>query len=338
MVADRQDARARQAMTRRIPLHAIVPALLLLGSVPPLQAQTYPDRPVKIIVPTVAAGTVDLVTRVMANDLGTVLGKQFFIENRSGAGNTLGSRDVAHSDPDGYTLLMSSASGQVISPLIYKDPGYDPLKSFAPIAPYAEGSVILVVNPSLPFQSVADLVAYAKANPGKLSYGSAGTGTVPHLTAELFKSAAGVSMVHVPYRGGALSIQDVIAGNLQLTFEASSPLLAHIGSGQLRALAVLSAKRIAELPDVPTMAEAGYPGVLAASWTGLFAPAATDAAIVQKLNAAINASLRTDATRQALARLGNMAKGGTPQDLTDMMVADIKKWTPIVKALDLGPP
>jgi tripartite-type tricarboxylate transporter receptor subunit TctC len=188
--------------------------LLLCGALP-LQAQTYPDRPVKIIVPTVAAGTVDLVTRVMANDLGGTLGNRFFIENRSGAGNTLGSRDVAHSDADGYTLLMSSASGQVISPLIYKDPGYDPIKSFAPIAPYAEGSVILVVNPSLPFQSVADLVAYAKANPGKLSYGSAGTGTVPHLTAELFKSAAGVSMVHVPYRGGALSIQDVIAGNLQ---------------------------------------------------------------------------------------------------------------------------
>jgi tripartite-type tricarboxylate transporter receptor subunit TctC len=324
-------------MIRRIQPRAAGAALLLFCSVLPLHAQTYPDRPVKIIVPTVAAGTVDLVTRVMANDLGTVLGKQFFIENRSGAGNTLGSRDVAHSDPDGYTLLMSSASGQVISPLIYKDPGYDPLKSFAPIAPYAEGSVILVVNPALPFRSVADLVAYAKANPGKLSYGSAGTGTVPHLTAELFKSAAGVAMVHVPYRGGALSIQDVIAGNLQLTFEASSPLLPHIAGGQLRALAVLSTKRIAELPDVPTIGEAGYPGVLAASWTGLFAPAGTDAAIVQKLNAAINSSLGSDATRQALARLGNGPKGGTPQDLTDLMIADIKKWTPLVQALHLDP-
>jgi len=143
--------------------------------------------------------------------------------------------------------------------------------------------------------------------------------------------------VHVPYRGGALSIQDVIAGNLQLTFEASSPLLPHIAAGQLRALAVLSARRIAELPDVPTIGEAGYPAVLAASWTGLFAPAGTDAAIVQKLNAAINASLRTDATRQALARLGNVPKGGTPQNLTDLMIADIKKWTPIVQALHLEP-
>jgi tripartite-type tricarboxylate transporter receptor subunit TctC len=319
----------------------VMPIAALLAAAAPIglaRADDYPSRPVKIIVPTVAAGTVDLVTRVMANDLSQNLGNRFFIENRSGAGNTLGSRDVAHSDPDGYTLLMSSASGQVISPLIYKDAGYDPLTSFAPIAPYAEGSVILVVNPSLPFRSVADLVAYAKANPEKLSYGSAGTGTVPHLTAELFKSAAGIAMVHVPYRGGALSIQDVIAGNLQLTFEASSPLLAHIGAGQLRALAVLSAKRIPELPDVPTIGEAGYPGVLTASWTGLFAPAGTDAGIVAKLNGAINASLQTDATRQALARLGNVPKGGTPQDLTTLMVADIKKWTPIVKALDLGPP
>jgi tripartite-type tricarboxylate transporter receptor subunit TctC len=300
-------------------------------------AQSYPDRPVKIIVPTVAAGTVDLVTRVMSNDLGARLGQNFFVENRSGAGNTIGSREVAHSEPDGYTLLMSSGSGEVISPLIYKDPGYDALKGFAPIAPYAEGSVILVVNPSLPFHTVADLVAYAKANPGKLNYGSAGTGTVPHLTGELFKLAAGVDLVHVPYRGGALSIQDVIAGNLQLTFEASSPLLPHIAAGQLRALAVLSAHRIPDLPDVPTMSEVGYPSVISASWTGLFAPAGTNPAVVRKLNEAINAGLHTPATDDALARLGNTPLGGTPQDLTNLIVAEIKKWTPIVQTLHMTP-
>jgi len=315
---------------------AAAAALVVLGSTP-LSAQTYPDRPVKIIVPTVAAGTVDLVTRVLANDFGNRLGQKFFVENRSGAGNTLGSREVARSDPDGYTLLMSSASGQVISPLIYKDPGYDALKSFAPIAPWAEGSVILVVNPALPFHSVGELVAYAKANPGKLSYGSAGTGTVPHLTAELFKKVAGIAMVHVPYRGGALSIQDVIAGNLQLTFEASSPLLPHIAAGQLRALAVLSRTRVPDLTNVPTMAEAGFPGVLSTSWTGLFAPAGTDAAIVQRLNAAINAALRSDDVKAALAKLGNLPTGGTAQDLTDVMVAEIRKWTPIVQALNLEP-
>jgi tripartite-type tricarboxylate transporter receptor subunit TctC len=311
------------------------PVLCLLGAA--AWAQSYPDRPVKIIVPTVAAGTVDLVTRVMANDLGARFGQNFFVENRSGAGNTIGSREVAHSEPDGYTLLMSSGSGEVISPLIYKDPGYDALKSFAPIAPYAEGSVILVVNPSLPFRTVADLVAYAKANPGKLNYGSAGTGTVPHLTGELFKLAAGIDLVHVPYRGGALSIQDVIAGNLQLTFEASSPLLPHIASGQLRALAVLSAHRIPELPDVPTMSEVGYPSVISASWTGLFAPAGTNPAVVRKLNEAINAGLHTRVTDDALARLGNTPLGGTPEDLTNLIVAEFKKWTPIVQTLHMTP-
>jgi tripartite-type tricarboxylate transporter receptor subunit TctC len=299
------------------------------------RAQSYPDRPVKIIVPTVASGTVDLVTRVMANDLTTRLGQKFFIENRSGAGNTIGSKDAAEAAPDGYTLLMSSSSGQVISPLVYKNPGYDALKSFAPIAPWAEGSIILVVNPSLPFHSVADLVAYAKANPGKLSYGSAGTGTVPHLTAELFNSLADINIVHVPYRGGALSLQDTIAGHVQLTYDASTTLLPHIAAGQVRALAVLSAKRISELPDVPTMAEAGYPRVLATSWTGLFAPAGVDPAIVQKLNAALNAGLQTPAVKEALAKLGNIPLGGTPQDLTNIMVAEIKKWTPIVKTLNL---
>jgi tripartite-type tricarboxylate transporter receptor subunit TctC len=303
----------------------------------PAGAQAYPDRPVKIIVPTVAAGTVDLVTRVMANDLSARLGENFFVENRSGAGNTIGSREVAHSEPDGYTLLMSSGSGEVISPLLYKDPGYDSVKSFAPIAPYAEGSVILVVNPSLPFHTVADLVAYAKANPGKLNYGSAGTGTVPHLTGELFKMAAGIDIVHVPYRGGALSIQDVIAGNLQLTFEASSPLLPHIAAGQLRALAVLSAHRIPELPDVPTMSEVGYPSVISASWTGLFAPAGTNPAVVRRLNEAINSGLHSPATDEALARLGNVPLGGTPEDLTHLVAAEIRKWTPIVQALHMRP-
>jgi tripartite-type tricarboxylate transporter receptor subunit TctC len=303
----------------------------------PAGAQAYPDHPVKIIVPTVAAGTVDLVTRVMANDLDARLGQRFFVENRSGAGNTIGSREVAQSGPDGYTLLMSSGSGEVISPLLYKDPGYDALRSFAPIAPYAEGSVILVVNPSLPFHTVADLVAYAKANPGKLNYGSAGTGTVPHLTGELFKVAAGVDIVHVPYRGGALSIQDVIAGNLQLTFEASSPLLPHIAAAQLRPLAVLSAHRIPDLPDVPTMSEAGYPSVISASWTGLFAPAGTNPAVVHKLNEAINTGLHAPATDEALARLGNVPLGGTPEDLTNLIVAEIRKWTPIVQSLHMTP-
>jgi tripartite-type tricarboxylate transporter receptor subunit TctC len=276
----------------------------------PAHAEPYPARPVKIIVPTVAGGTVDVITRLIASELSARLGATFFVDNRSGAGNTLGSREAARSDPDGYTLLMSSASGQVISPLVYKAVDYDPVKSFAPIGLIAEGSIILVVNPALAIRSLPELVAYAKANPGKLNYGSAGTGTVPHLTAELFKAVAGVNLVHVPYRGGALSIADVIGGNVQLTFEAASPLLQHLRAGRLRELAVMT-------------------------WTGLFAPARTDAAIVGKLNRAIDDGLSSPELKSALAKVGNAPLGGPPEALARMLAAEQQKWAPIVRALNL---
>jgi tripartite-type tricarboxylate transporter receptor subunit TctC len=298
-------------------------------------AQNYPSRPVKIIVPTVAGGTVDVITRLIASDLSSRLGTTFFVDNRSGAGNTLGSREAARADADGTTLLMSSATGQVISPLVYKAIDYDPIKSFAPIGLVAEGSIILVVHPSLPFKSLGELVAYARANPGKLDYGSAGTGSVPHLTAELFKSLAGIELVHVPYRGGALSIADVIGGNVQMTFEASSPLLPHIRDGRLRALAVTSAARIPDLPDVPTAAESGYPALMVTTWTGLFAPAATDPALIAGLNTALNAGLRAGELSSALAKVGNIPLGGTPDALTQMILAENRKWAPIVRALSL---
>jgi len=323
-------------MTARVRAGAALAALaLVLALVAAAQAQTYPSRPVRIIVPTVAGGTVDVITRLVAADLSARLGATFFVDNRSGAGNTIGSREAARSEPDGATLLMSSASGQVISPLVYRSVDYDPVASFAPIGLVAEGSIILVVNPALPFRSVADLVAHAKANPGRLDYGSAGTGTVPHLAAELFKAAAGVDIVHIPYRGGALSIADVIAGNAQMTFEASSPLLAHIRAGKLRALAVLSASRIADLPEVPTAAESGYPALVVTTWTGLFAPAGTDPAIVGRLNAALNDGLRSSELTSALARVGNVPLGGPPQALAQMLAAEQAKWAPVVRALHL---
>ena len=309
-------------------------ALLALAALP-VQAQTYPNRPVKIIVPTVAGGVVDVVTRLLANELSKRLGQSFFIDNRSGAGNTLGSREAAHSPPDGYTLLMSSASGQVISPLVIRNVDYDPIKSFVPVGLFAEGSIIFVVNPNSPYRSVAELVAAAKANPGKLNYGSAGVGTIPHLTAELFKTSAGIDLVHVPYRGGSLSISDLIAGNITMTFEGSGPLLPHIQGDRLRALAVASATRIGDLPDVPTMMEAGYPNVLSTSWTGLFAPAGTPPEIVARLNAAMNEGLATPELKAALAKLGNGPLGGRPDDLTRKVEDDIKRWAPIVQSLNL---
>jgi tripartite-type tricarboxylate transporter receptor subunit TctC len=323
-------------VTRACAYLAAMAALgLCLAAPAAVFAQSYPARPVKIIVPTVAGGTVDVLTRLLAGDLSVRLGQSFFVDNRSGAGNTLGSREAARADPDGYTLLMSSASGQVISPLVYKNIDYDPVKSFAPVAPVAEGSIILVINPAVPIKSVAELVSFAKANPAKLNYGSAGTGSLPHLAGELFKSLAAVDLVHVPYRGGALTIADVIAGNVQLTFEAASPLLQHIRDGRLRALLVMSKTRLTDLPDVPTAAEAGYPAMLATTWTGVFAPAATDGAIVRKLNEAINEGLRTPELKAALAKVGNVPIGGSPEDLGKILQAEHERWAPIVKALNL---
>jgi tripartite-type tricarboxylate transporter receptor subunit TctC len=199
----------------------------------------------------------------------------------------------------------------------------------------AEGSTVLVVNPALPLKTIADVIAYAKADPGRLNYSSAGIGTVPHLVAELFRSRAGIDLVHVPYRGGAPATADVIGGNIHMTFDAVGPSLQHIRDGRLRALAVTSPTRIADLPEVPTMVESGFPDVVSTTWTGLFAPAGTDGRIVGRLNAAVNAALNVVEIGAALGRIGYRPKGGPPQALTEMVAAENDKWAPIVRALDL---
>src|SRR6202046_480172 len=298
-------------------------------------AQDYPNRPVKIIVPTPPGGPVDVVGRLTANYLQTALGQAFVVENRSGAGNTIGSKDAAAATPDGYTLLYSAASGLIIAPLLHPDAGYDPLTSFDPIALVGESPTILVVNPAVPARTVQELVAYAKAYPGKVNFSSGGIGVLPHLIGELFKARAGIDIVHVPYKGGGPSINDVVAGNVQMTFEGTSVLLPLIQAGRLRALAVTTQKRIAQLPDVPTMVESGYPNFVSTSWTGLLAPAHTPDAIIQKLNAAINEGLKTAQMKTALENLSNEPLGGTPADFTTVIKADLAKWSPIVNGLGL---
>jgi tripartite-type tricarboxylate transporter receptor subunit TctC len=299
-------------------------------------AQDYPDRPVKIIVPTPPGGPVDVIARLTANSLQTSLGKAFVVENRPGAGNTIGSKDAAEAVPDGYTLLYTAASGQVIAPLLHPDAGYDPLKSFDPIALVGESSNILVVNPSVPANTVQELVAYAKANPGKVNFSSGGIGVLPHLIGEMFKARAGIDIVHVPYKGGGPSISDVVAGNVQMTFEGTSILLPLIKAGRLRALAVTTPKRIPQLPDVPTMVESGFPNFVSTSWTGLLAPAHTPEPVIAKLNAAINEGLKTPELKAALERLSNEPLGGTPADFTAVIKGDLDKWSPIVNSLGLN--
>jgi len=301
----------------------------------PAQAQSYPDRPVRVIVPTPPGGPVDVIARITANYLQNALGKGFPVENRAGAGNTIGSKDAAEAPADGYTLLYSSASGLVLAPLLHPDAGYDPLTSFDPIVLVGESSLILVVNPTMPVHTVQDLVAYAKANPGKVNFSSGGIGVQPHLIGEMFKARAAVDIVHVPYKGGAPSINDLVAGNVQMTFEGTSVLLPLIEAGRLRALAVTTAKRIPQLPDVPTMVESGFPNFVVTSWTGLLAPAHTPRPVIAKLNATVNEGLKKPELVKALANLSNDPTGGTPADFTAMIKSDLAKWSPIIKSLGL---
>jgi tripartite-type tricarboxylate transporter receptor subunit TctC len=310
---------------------ALVALLLWAASA---SAQDYPNRPIRIIVPTPAGGPVDVMARVLANALPPVLGQNVFIENKPGAGNTIGSRAAASADPDGYTLMVSAASGLIMSPMIHKNAGYD-ASSFASIALVAETPQVLVVNAQTPFKSVAELVVYARANPGKLNYSTGGIGTLPHLNAELFKSVSGTNIVHVPYKGGGPALTAAVAGEVQMIFDTVSTSLQLIRDGKLRALAIVGPKRAPELPDVPAMPEIGFPSVTSGAWTALMAPRDTPPAIIAKLNAATNAALQGDAMRTALSKLGAQPRGGKPEDLTQHIQRETEKWKPIVATLNL---
>lgn len=296
--------------------------------------QDYPNRPIRIIVPTPAGGPVDVMARVLANALPPVLGQNVFVENKPGAGNTIGSRQAAVADPDGYTLMVSAASGLVMSPMIVRNAGYD-ASSFAPVVLVAETPQVLVINPQLSLKSVAELVAYAKDNPDKLNYSTGGIGTLPHLNAELFKSVSSTNILHVPYKGGGPSLMAVVAGEVQMTFDTVSTSLQLIQDGKLRPLAIVGPKRAPELPDVPAMPEVGFPAVTSGAWTALMAPRDTPAAVIARLNAATNAALGGDPMKTALAKLGAEPRGGTPQDLADHIQREIAKWKPIVATLNL---
>ena len=308
-------------------------AFALLAAAPAF-AQTYPDRPIRIIVPTPPGGPVDVMARVLGNALPEKLGQAVIIENKPGAGNTIGSKIVAAAEPDGYTLIVSSVSGLVMSPLIFHDAGYD-ASSFAPVALIAVTPQLLVVNPNLPVKTVAELIAYAKANPGKLNYSTGGIGTLPHLASELFKKVTGSNIVHVPYKGGGLALQAVMTGETQMTFDTIGTSLQLVRQEKLRAIAVGGATRAAELPDVPTMTEAGFPVLTTGAWTALMAPRNTPPAIIAKLNAAANAALHSEPMKSTLVKLGGQPRGGSPQDLADYIVSEKTKWTPIVQSLNL---
>jgi tripartite-type tricarboxylate transporter receptor subunit TctC len=305
-------------------------ALFFLAALLPAAAQSYPTRIIHLIVPFPPGGPTDVVARIVANSVAPILGQSIVVENRpGGAGGTVGGKIAATADPDGYTLLISQVGALTITPSLYKL-DYDPLKDFAPVAIVVQSPQILTVNPAVPANSLAAFLDYARNNPGKVNFASAGIGTQPHLLGELLQVVGNVKLLHVPYRGSAPAITDLLAGQVQMMFDAPSVMLPHIEAGKLRALAVTSERRIAQIPAVPTVGEAGYPQLAATLWTGLLAPAGTPQPIIEKLNSAINDGLKTAGAQDSLHKLGVESHAVTPQEFSAFMAAETHKWAQVV--------
>jgi tripartite-type tricarboxylate transporter receptor subunit TctC len=318
-------------------MRALLAASLCAGwalhVIAPAHAQSYPNRPIKVVVPFPAGGPTDGMARIISERLGTVLGQSIIIENRGGgAGGSIGAKAVASADPDGYTILMTPGGSLTTGPAVHKNIGYDPFKVFTPVAKLIETPQYICVHPSLPVKSLAEVAAYAKANPGKINWGSQGFGTGTHLLSELFKLETGADIVHVPYRGTAPMLAAILAGEVQIATDPSTTVLPHIQAGKLRPIAVTMAQRTSKLPDVPTTAEAGYPKLLAAFWLGVVAPAGTPSDIVNKLNAAFRESLNDPPTRARLDALGAEVKIGSPQEFGKFLAEDYALWAGVVKA------
>jgi tripartite-type tricarboxylate transporter receptor subunit TctC len=314
-------------------IRAALVALLLAAAAIPAAAQPYPNRPIRLIVPFPPGGPVDVMARVVVQRLAVGLG-QVIIDNRPGAGGTLGSRAAAMAEPDGYTLLFGSSTTLAAGPALYRNLGYDPVKSFVPVGMISSVPFVLAVAPHVPARTLADLVAYAKANPGKVNFG-APTGTLPHLTGEMLKMRAGIDIVHIPYKGAATAITDVLSGQMDMAFEPISVMVGHVREGKVIPLVVTGAERSPELPDVPTMIESGYPGFVSMSWTGIVAPAGTPPEVVAKLNRAVIDSFRSKEAADSLARLGAEPKFGTPEAFGATIAAEIPKWAQTVRAAGL---
>jgi tripartite-type tricarboxylate transporter receptor subunit TctC len=296
-------------------------------------AQTYPSRPIKMIVPFPAGGPTDFMARLVADRLSSALAQTIVVENRGGGGGgSVGAKAVATAEPDGYTLLLTPPGPLTVAPAVYKKLDYDPVKDFVPIALLIATPLVLTVNPTLPVNTLPELVAYARNHPGKISLGTQGYGTAPHLLGELLKLDSGVDIVHVPYRGTAPALADLMSGQVQMFFDTTTVVVPHIRAGKLRPLAVTSEKRNFQLPDVPTTAEAGFPKMVSLFWLGMVAPAGTPAAIVARLNSVINECMQAQDMRTRFADLGAELRLGTPQDLASFITAEITKWTAVTSA------
>jgi tripartite-type tricarboxylate transporter receptor subunit TctC len=320
----------RQSLLRATAMLAGI-AAIALAQPAAAQAPAYPTKPIRLVVPFPPGGATDILARNVAQKLTETWGQSVVVDNRPGAGGNIGSELVAKAAPDGYTLEMGTVGTHAINASLYSKMPYDHVKDFAPIILVAGVPNVLVVNPSLPVNSVQELIAYAKANPGKLNFASSGPGTSIHLSGELFKVMAGVQMTHVPYKGSAPALQDLLGGQVQLMFDNLPPSLPQIKAGKLRALAVTSLTRAPALPDVPTIAESGLPGFEASSWFGILAPAGTPPAIIAKVNAEVAKWLASPEGKDKLVAIGANAGGGSPEDFARHIQAETAKWAKVVK-------
>jgi tripartite-type tricarboxylate transporter receptor subunit TctC len=303
-------------------------ACIALGAL----GQGYPNRPIKLIVPFPAAGTTDILARAVAQKLTESMGQSVVVDNRPGAGGNIGADVVAKSAPDGYTLLMGTVGTHAINPALYAKMPYDHIKDFVPVVLVAGVPNVLVVNPALPVNSVADLIKLAKDKPGSVNFASSGSGTSIHLSGELFKTMAGVDMTHVPYKGSSPALTDLMGGQVQVMFDNLPSSLALIKSGKLRAIAVTSMTRAPALPNVPTLNESGLPGFEASSWFGVLAPAGTPAPVIAKINAEVNKWLQSSDAREKLLAQGAEAAGGSPEQFAAFIRSESDKWAKVVKA------
>ena len=319
-------------------LRCIALALALAGScyVGSSRADDYPSRPVRLIVPYAPGGGADTVARLVARRVSDTIGQTVVIENRGGAGSIIGTDMVAKAEPDGYTLLLGQSGPISINPAVYKDLRYDPLKDFAPITMTTAYPYILAVNAKLPVKSLQDFVALAKSKPGELNYGTTGIGAANHLVTELFSSKAGLKMTHIPYRGTALAVADLIGGQVSMVFSDPVSVLPHLQAGTLRGLAVTSAQRSPVAPELPTIAESGYPGFEALAWHGILAPAKTPPNVINKLHGEIVKALQHPETKDVLVKQAMQPVGNTPAEFAAFIKQDIAIWKAVATEADVS--
>ena len=306
-----------------------------LAWLPNAGAQEYPTKPIRLVITYPPGGNTDLVGRALALKLGEFMGQQVVVDNRGGAGGVLGSMITAQSAPDGYTIMLGTSAGMVINPLLSRKLTYDPVRDFAPVSMVVIVPQLLVINPQLPVKNVRELIAFAKAKPGYLNAGSSGVGTPNHFGTELLKWLAGVDIVHVPYKGGAPALTDLLGGQIQMAFSSVPAVLPHIKAGRLVALGVGSAKRSPALPNIPTIAEAGVPGYEYTTWYGIFAPAKTPRTLIARLNTEIVKAMETPDIKDRFTALGGDPDPGTPEELRAYMANESAKWAKIIKAANI---